>query len=79
MMQRSRLICWVPLKCKPSRSLAYPLLTTSIRGGESEALRSLAAFCEDAECVTTFLKPKTSPAVFDPPPTTLLVRVRSRA
>ncbi|KAG8216498.1 hypothetical protein J3R82DRAFT_6613 [Butyriboletus roseoflavus] len=61
------------------KEFGLPLVTTSIRGGESEALRRLAAFCEDGERDATFLQPKTSPAAFDPPATTLLVRVRSRA
>lgn len=40
-----------------------PFATTSIRGGESEALKRLAAFYEDAERVATFSKPKTSPGL----------------
>ncbi|KAF9459758.1 FAD binding domain of DNA photolyase-domain-containing protein [Collybia nuda] len=46
--------------------------TTSIRGGESEALRRLAVFCADKDRVAHFSKPQTSPAEFDPPETTLL-------
>lgn len=52
--------------------LGLPKATTSIRGGETEALRRLAAYCADPERVASFAKPKTSPADFDPPATTLL-------
>lgn len=66
MTQRSRLICWFP-RGRALEELGLPLATTGIRGGELEAV----AFCEDAERVA---KPQTSPAAFDPPATTLLVR-----
>ncbi|KAK7036626.1 hypothetical protein VNI00_011559 [Paramarasmius palmivorus] len=52
--------------------LGLPEATTSIRGGEKEALRRLQEFCENKEQVALFAKPKTSPAEFDPPATTLL-------
>jgi len=54
--------------------LGLPPATTSIHGGETEALRRLDAYCRDKVRVATFAKPKTSPAEFDPPATTLLVR-----
>lgn len=53
--------------------LGLPQATTSIHGGETEGLYRLDAYCSDAERVATFSKPKTSPAEFDPPATTLLV------
>ncbi|KAF7972152.1 hypothetical protein HWV62_11133 [Athelia sp. TMB] len=52
--------------------LGLPEASTSIKGGETEALRRLTAYCADRERVATFAKPKTSPAAFDPPETTLL-------
>ena len=43
-----------------------------LRGGEAEALRILGDFCEDAERVAAFEKPKTSPTDVDPADTTML-------
>ncbi|KAH7926248.1 hypothetical protein BV22DRAFT_1104439 [Leucogyrophana mollusca] len=52
--------------------LGLPPATTSIRGGETEALKRLEAYCADKAQVARFAKPKTSPAEFDPPATTQL-------
>ncbi|KDE04854.1 hypothetical protein MVLG_04714 [Microbotryum lychnidis-dioicae p1A1 Lamole] len=46
--------------------------TTTIRGGENNALRTFEAFMEDEKTVAMFEKPKTSPAAFQPPATTQL-------
>ncbi|PYH82419.1 putative DNA photolyase [Aspergillus uvarum CBS 121591] len=46
--------------------------TTPHRGGESVALRILSDCIEDEDYVSTFEKPKTSPAAFEPQATTLL-------
>ena len=46
--------------------------TTTIRGGETEALKLLSRYCKDKLKTTRFEKPKTSPADFDPPSTTVL-------
>ncbi|PYI07769.1 DNA photolyase [Aspergillus sclerotiicarbonarius CBS 121057] len=46
--------------------------TTPHHGGESVALKTLATCIQDEEYVSTFEKPKTSPADFDPQSTTLL-------
>lgn len=63
----------------PDRDFAVPTLeslglgkaTTHIRGGETEALRRLQAFLDDAAGVATFSKPKSSPNSLEPS-TTLL-------
>lgn len=39
--------------------------TTQIRGGATEALRQLAAYCADSKRVATFAKPRTFPAAFN--------------
>ncbi|KAH7915052.1 FAD binding domain of DNA photolyase-domain-containing protein [Hygrophoropsis aurantiaca] len=52
--------------------LGFPPATTSIHGGETEALKRLEAYCADKARVVKFAKPKTSPAEFDPPATTQL-------
>jgi deoxyribodipyrimidine photolyase len=52
--------------------LGLPKGTTSIRGGETEALRRLEHWLKDKKAVATFRKPQTSPAEFDPPSTTQL-------
>lgn len=45
---------------------------TTIRGGSKEAQKRLATYCQDIDKVTTFEKPKTSPAEFIQPSTTQL-------
>jgi cryptochrome len=63
----------------PDKDFAVPTLeslglgkaTTHIRGGETEALRRLQAFLDDAVGVATFSKPKSSPNSLEPS-TTLL-------
>ncbi|KAG9253301.1 FAD binding domain of DNA photolyase-domain-containing protein [Emericellopsis atlantica] len=52
--------------------LGFPSATTSIRGGESLALKALGKIIEDKKYTATFEKPKTSPAQFEPQATTLL-------
>ncbi|KAI5480156.1 hypothetical protein MNV49_001817 [Pseudohyphozyma bogoriensis] len=46
--------------------------TTSIRGGETDALKVLEEFLEDKKRVATFRKPQTSPAAWEPAATTVL-------
>ncbi|TFK71886.1 Cryptochrome/photolyase FAD-binding domain-containing protein [Pluteus cervinus] len=50
--------------------LGSPQASTSIRGGETEALRwQLSVYCADTAHLACFAKPQTSPAEFDPPAT----------
>ena len=46
--------------------------TTQIKGGENEGLKLLDGYCSDKLKTSRFEKPKTSPAAFDPPSTTVL-------
>uniref|UniRef100_A0A0W0FWC1 Photolyase/cryptochrome alpha/beta domain-containing protein n=1 Tax=Moniliophthora roreri TaxID=221103 RepID=A0A0W0FWC1_MONRR len=71
----SQVTCYGPshnFEIPTLEELGLPEATTSIRGGEKEALRRLEEFCKNKEQVALFAKPKTSPAEFDPPATTLL-------
>ncbi|EGR48899.1 DNA photolyase [Trichoderma reesei QM6a] len=52
--------------------LGFAPATTPIRGGETLALERLDELIKDKTYIATFKKPKTSPAQFDPPATTLL-------
>ncbi|KAJ3175846.1 hypothetical protein HDU87_005674 [Geranomyces variabilis] len=52
--------------------LGMPPATTPYRGGEAEGLKRLEAFCSNEIAVAKFEKPKTSPAAFLPPQTTLM-------
>jgi cryptochrome len=46
--------------------------TTTLKGGETEALSRLAQQLSDKQWVADFEKPKGDPALFDPPATTVL-------
>ncbi|EOO03048.1 putative dna photolyase protein [Phaeoacremonium minimum UCRPA7] len=52
--------------------LGFPKATTPHRGGETIALQKLDEIMSDLEYISTFRKPKTSPAAFEPQSTTLL-------
>ncbi|KAJ3005293.1 hypothetical protein HKX48_000764 [Thoreauomyces humboldtii] len=52
--------------------LGMDAATTPYRGGETEGLRRLEDFCANEIAVAKFEKPKTSPAAFMPPQTTLM-------
>lgn len=52
--------------------LGFSPATTPHRGGECEALMSIAKIIANEVFTATFEKPKTSPAAFDPQSTTLL-------
>jgi cryptochrome len=52
--------------------LGIPKATTSIRGGETEALKQLDHIISNETYTATFEKPKTAPTDFEPQATTLL-------
>ncbi|KJZ78911.1 hypothetical protein HIM_01684 [Hirsutella minnesotensis 3608] len=52
--------------------LGFPPATTPHRGGETLALKRLEEIIKAKKYTATFEKPKTSPAQFEPPSTTLL-------
>lgn len=52
--------------------LGFPSATTSHRGGETIALAKLAEILNDKKYTSTFQKPKTSPAQFEPQSTTFM-------
>lgn len=59
-------------KIPTMESMGLAPATTSIKGGEDEALSRLDRFCADEERVWAFKKPETGPTEFDPPATTQL-------
>ena len=52
--------------------LGFPAATSSIRGGETNALEKLNEIVANEEYTATFEKPKTAPTAFEPQATTLL-------
>jgi cryptochrome len=52
--------------------LGFPAATTPHRGGETHALKALDKIIANVQYISTFRKPQTSPAQFEPQSTTLL-------